>query len=491
MKEVFRTITVIYLISGIAFMSLWFALPKDTNAQLETVAGNFGTCALEGTMADRFQSILGDLGLGTGSLGDLFGGGGILGGAGGGMGNEVPVVDDDQIDFLTDILTTGVSQLEQLTSLQIKEYMLDCIVWAISDGYLETITGSTIGWINTGFGGEPFYITDPDAFFAGIEDRTVELYLDDLSSAPIPSSFKDDVLSAFTQSRTRVSLNDIVACDEGDIDTLSDITDPDDSWDTYVKVMTNPACTPLGSYELISNEADRRIALIQGEAAFYAQTGDGFLPELEEGEVVTPGSVIKNQLNDIIESGVTEIENADELSEVIGILGSLVSGILGDSISLRDVDTTVFTGDSVLGGGTYTFPGPGTPPPPSGGGGAGSFADSRIEEMQTLIQQILSIVSSDSDLSSSQRSSIINYLNISLDYLDDLDIAVQNNNVFQIALALDQIEDGLDSAEDRYDNCAIGCGDETILEDITENQIRPIWEDIRDEFGVFEVWNVI
>src|SRR3989344_2098919 len=373
-----------------------FLVPRPMNAQVTGLLTDAGSCIASGYVNDLYGDLLSGLGSLVGTdVSELLGFGSISGGGGGG-GNEVPVNDAESIGVQENQLEVQEGELENLSWLVLKERDLDCLLFVATQAILEEITGSTIGWVNTGFAGDPFYLSDPDAFFASLEDQVTLSYFENkLTSAPIPSNYRNTVLNTLARSRTRVTLDELLDCPLGNkIDNLFTEASPSVGWDNFLTVMTNPACTPQGSYAIAHNELSREIASVKFD--LDKLTVDGFLPKLEDGQVATPATVIQSQINSIVDSGLTELENADELSEIIGILGNLVSNILSDNSSLRNVSATDFSGDIVL-----DFPE--TPPPAPGGGGGGTPDETPIDlanEMQNIIGNMNRTISTDTAMSS-------------------------------------------------------------------------------------------
>ena len=56
-------------------------------------------------------------------------------------------------------------------SLWIKEYVLDPIAWMVAKTMVQSMTNSTVAWINGGFNGSPAFIQDPEQFFMKLGDN--------------------------------------------------------------------------------------------------------------------------------------------------------------------------------------------------------------------------------------------------------------------------------------------------------------------------------
>ena len=55
----------------------------------------------------------------------------------------------------------------------LKEFGLDSIAWQLANKIVAGITASTVNWINSGFNGNPAYVTNPEQFFTNVADQTV------------------------------------------------------------------------------------------------------------------------------------------------------------------------------------------------------------------------------------------------------------------------------------------------------------------------------
>jgi len=243
---------------------------------------------------------------------------------------EVPTFDDDQ----------DAKQKE----MNIKDELVDCLVWTAQTEVSQGIVEDVIGWVQTGYaGGEfPQFITDEFDYFSEIRDFLAEDFITNtLTGAAIPASFKNDVVSAVTKQSSRVDFDDIIECEDPNVD-LDQVFLTQSGGDYAVtsqyiqSILTDPACTPMGSYLLASAEKERLQTATEKRESERLDWGAGFLPQIsEDGDIETPGINIKGITDRLLESGVKKIEEADEISEIVTAL-------------LEDVVTTVFsTGGSL------------------------------------------------------------------------------------------------------------------------------------------------
>ena len=336
----------LFLIATIIFATSFTVLPpQKAHAQivrsLSSLTSCFGASGLLTSVSGLLNDFLGGFNItniqdifegNLGNIGDIISP--IIGGIPGFGGNQVPVLDattHSRLDRLIDQTNVQISQgntrINQLGSLVTKEYIIDCTIWAIGKGILEQLTKNFLGWINTGFGrltslagnlfDAPFYIQDPTEFFSTLEDGTTLVFLESLNGV-----VNNDVLQVLANSRQRIgSDSGLFTCPAPitDIATIFQDFPPELAWQYYSIAISNPQCTSIGQLALANDELDRQIASAQGEYDFLLNS-HGYLPEVTEGSVVSPASVLSEQTNKIVQTGIDTLLQTDEISELIGAL---------------------------------------------------------------------------------------------------------------------------------------------------------------------------
>ena len=238
-------------------------------------------------------------------------------------GAEVPVADDD--------LQSAAY------TMQSKEFGLDCLVWAATKAVLDSVTESVLGWAQSGnWNGTPFFVEDPSQYFASLEDDVNNLFIDELADAGtnISPNFKSSLIQAVQLDSVRIPYQESRSsqCAVDTTDAFIEDFSGQGGWDTFLTVVSNPQNTPFGCYSIATAELNRRQSVVAQEQRDFLNWGEGFLPELNPrtGSVLTPGSLIRDQLTKVISSGLEELQNADELAEILTALAtSLISTIFG------------------------------------------------------------------------------------------------------------------------------------------------------------------
>lgn len=237
---------------------------------------------------------------------------------------------------------TGLKSAEALTSIQIKEYILDGLAWVAKEVVIKSMVASTVEWINSGFNGNPAFVTDPTAYFRDLADGVVGDFIFgsklNFLCSPFSISVKLALLQQYYASggyTPRCRLSEVTDNIEGAIDSLSNQWD----WNTWGAITQNSSNNSFGSYIEGSILMDQGIKEALGVKKNQLDWGKGFLSyekceKTETGEdnctTVTPGSLIMDLGAENIKIGGQELVTADEFNEITGaLLVQLVKKVLG------------------------------------------------------------------------------------------------------------------------------------------------------------------
>lgn len=238
-------------------------------------------------------------------------------------------------------LATLVSQLNQVTTLQVKEYVLDPLAWMAARALVRSISQSTIQWINSGFQGSPAYVTDLDGFLTDIADRTIGNFIYGTSLSFLCSPFQLQIRLALATSFS--SFRDRTMCRlSGIVDNLDSFINGNFSsggWGGWFQLVTQD--NPYNRYIQSHIEISARLNAQQANAMAQLNWGRGFLswqqctpnPGGAGGQTcrtVTPGSTIQDHLSSVLGLDLQRLAVADEINEVIGALATqLLSQVFG------------------------------------------------------------------------------------------------------------------------------------------------------------------
>lgn len=269
----------------------------------------------------------------------------------------------------------------------LKDYVFDTLAWQVANLAIESITKSTVNWINSGFQGSPAFVTDLNQNLQGVGDAVAAQFFDELAMEfEARTPFQDPVLDSVRlgyylstspesfYTRYPYTLNQVSANDQaflrGDFN--------EGGFNAWFATVLNPQNNPYGARDLadqalreaVSGATNTRLQELSWNRGFLSWRGDCTQPAgegLPDGEfptdlsvdisgaeacagyeIETPGSVIMEQLNTQLGSGVNRLVSADEFNEIIGaLLNQLASQVLGgNSGGLRGVSRPTSGGGS-------------------------------------------------------------------------------------------------------------------------------------------------
>lgn len=207
------------------------------------------------------------------------------------------------------------------------------IAIGIAQKMVADMVRSTIDWAQTGFEGNPAYVTDPKQYFTRLADGAAGDFIGGTELGFLCSPFQTQVRIALQRqysqpAQFQCSLTGVV----GNINAFySDFSQG--GWDGWFVMTQNDVNNPYGAYIQAQIELDSRIAKALGIQDKQLKWDSGFLswadcdeedPDtgecLQRGPVKTPGKVIESQLEGELGTGIRQLELADELDELINAL---------------------------------------------------------------------------------------------------------------------------------------------------------------------------
>lgn len=281
--------------------------------------------------------------------------------------------------FAQDVLPIRTSDWAQRTKdvgitimgITIPGLTLDLIAITLAKAALESILNSTIEWVNSGFEGNPAFVTDPEQFFTNIADGIAGEFIagSDLGflCSPFQAQIRLSLQRAYNSReigssgyRFQCTLSDVVGNIEGFYDDFDQ-----GGWDAWFSMTQNRANNPYGSYVEARIELNSRLRKALNLQRDQLSWSSGFLswapcerenPEtgecIERGPAQTPGKIIETQLSNSLGTGVRQFELADEFDELVS---ALINQLL---------QRFVFGAQGLFGGGGGGGGGGASPPPP-------------------------------------------------------------------------------------------------------------------------------
>lgn len=254
---------------------------------------------------------------------------------------------------VTDIGQTLVNTLSQLSSaaLEQKELVIDPLFYQIAQQALQQMTNDILTFVNSGFDGEPAFITDLSEYLQEAEDDVAGefIYGDELSSLCEP--FQLDVRLELSEQHRKesgyVEYKDQVTCTlNGYSNNMEAFLSGDfnaGGWSAWFETSLNPQNTSLGAKLATGMKLDEKKETAKDLKLEEYQKNDGFKDLVacdasgDNCKVTTPGNMIKDQASFALTLPGLSLLNADEMNESIGALfGNLanqaltgVNGLLG------------------------------------------------------------------------------------------------------------------------------------------------------------------
>lgn len=267
---------------------------SPTAANAEGVLGEALSCSVSSILSTILTGVLGGLGTAVSSLVP---------------DSEVPVKDSTQRAKETGQTIFGIPILPSW----------DAIAYCLGNLILAYIGQATVQWINTGFGGNPAFVTDPSQFFGAIADIETEKFLYELGGGFLCTPHQDIVrrnitlntLSTYQQNATCTynsengSLEDFIGGN-----TRFSLSD----WRQAIQ----PQNTWWGAQQLAERELARRINEQNAEQYQLLDWGRGFFSHRgEDGLINTIGSLIVDQASHRLQIPIDRAANAQGINQII------------------------------------------------------------------------------------------------------------------------------------------------------------------------------
>ena len=254
----------------------------------------------------------------------------------------------------------------------------DSILITIAKKTISRIVDSTVTWINSGFDGNPAYVTDPGQYFTDVADGVAGEFIKGSElgflCSPFQANIKVSLLKQYSPEQPfQCTLDQVVGNIENFYDDFSQ-----GGWDAWFSMTQDSSNNPYGAYLQAKIELDSRITDALHIKQDQLNWGRGLLSyEKCEGitipannsdsgkeecldyttakpikkKIVTPGATIENQLSNVLGTGIRQLELADEFDEIVGaLIGQLL-------------DKTVFSKDGLAKAPKVSGPGGPTTPP--------------------------------------------------------------------------------------------------------------------------------
>jgi hypothetical protein len=212
-----------------------------------------------------------------------------------------------------------------------RENFLNCITRTIARAAIQQITTSVVNWINSGFNGQPSFVTNYRQFFTNVADRAAGEFIRGSGLSFLCSPFQNQIRIALAQSYAR--RNEAPSC------SLSKIVGNQQSfmngnfkaggWAGLLSYTTVPTNNAFGADSYARNQLIQVQQSARGDASLLISPG-GFLSKTEcnppdsknpkDCKIVTPGRTIESALEGTLQTSLRSLELAKNFDEIISAL---------------------------------------------------------------------------------------------------------------------------------------------------------------------------
>lgn len=255
---------------------------------------------------------------------------------------------------------------------------MGCIVNTIAKTALAQITASVVNWINSGFNGQPSFITNFQQFFANVADLAAGQFIQGSGLSFLCSAFQPQIKIAIAQAYANrnaaasCSLSKVV----GNVTNFMNGNFASGGWGGLLSFTTVPTNNPYGAYAYaqvgLANAQSQALANaknnitpngfislqqvtcgnqtgLMGAANSVsganqqaaAAGGSATLPAGCKASVTTPGTVIENSLSSTLDTPLKQLGLANDLDQIISALTTqLMTRVLQNGLTSLSQSTT-------------------------------------------------------------------------------------------------------------------------------------------------------
>jgi hypothetical protein len=265
----------------------------------------------------------------------------------------IPVIDP----LVAGLIAAQTSLQAGTVTYNIALRILKYTAMTVAQAMIQQLVASTVRWAQSGFNGNPAYVTNPAEYFTNIADGVAGQFIQGsdlgLLCSPFQASIKLSLTQQYYEPRPfQCTLTGVIGNIENFYGDFSQ-----GGWDAWFSMTQEQTNNPYGAYLKAKIELDSQIASAVGLKKSEYDINNGFLSWQEcaigkttkydingrpDGEMcilgqektVTPGSVISAQLNQTLPAGLNKLINAHDIDEIInafaaGILQRYVFGSKG------------------------------------------------------------------------------------------------------------------------------------------------------------------
>ncbi len=246
----------------------------------------------------------------------------------------------------------------------IHQFTLRGVARILADTIIHEISRSLVTWINSGFNGGPAFITDPQGFLINTGDQVSGAFIAGAGLNALCQPFNLQIRLALAQNRGggggggyQCTLSKAIQNVQNFNSFVSGSFSSNGGWNSWFSLTQNNANNPYGAYiessnaleQIVTSKLNSEIKKLDWGQGFHSKVvcdGKYIPPEGDTGSqdndgiskgqsscdhmsIVTPGSVLREQINASIGSDLVSLENVHDINEIVNALvGQLVNVVV-------------------------------------------------------------------------------------------------------------------------------------------------------------------
>ena len=253
------------------------------------------------------------------------------------------------IDYTLNSQTTYANALK--SSDTVRDNFLSCITRVWAKVILQQITNSVVNWINSGFNGQPAFVTNYNQFFNNVANQAAGEFIKGSSLSFLCSPFQAQIRLAIARSYAQRNAQSCTFTSV--MSNLTKFTGGNfaaGGWKGLISLNTMPTNNPYGAYMYgqigLSNAQSNALRnsntdLINGRGFLSFQKEECTGPLDSQGnrtgcttKIATPGSTIADSLTKTLGVGQDSLNMAKSFDEIISaLLYQLMTRVLQNGLS--------------------------------------------------------------------------------------------------------------------------------------------------------------
>lgn len=262
--------------------------------------------------------------------------------------SSVPVIDSKTIEAIRAGADASVKATEKANAdLNKRETCTDAMAKFVIRKALDRATTAALTYINTGMGGAPYYVTDPSTYFQNMYHDILNRNINQSNIFGNNDSIYGNTTNLINSQVDQLIVGQLTGKTPNFVRNPANISGRVSTLNTFLDGAFNGG---MGQYLNKIDNINRDFSTQRSYAEQELLQGRGFFSQKKcvkyatqfdvdgerictQYEVVTPGSVIANQADEITTSQIKQLETANKISDVMAnIMDSFLNDWLNNSL---------------------------------------------------------------------------------------------------------------------------------------------------------------